>query len=195
MIVYLAINKINGKRYIGVTRSSLERRIYLHIKSKSCRYFHQAIKKWGRENFEFSIIDRADTMEALHARERYWIALHGTNSREKGYNLTIGGDGVAGSNEEVRNKRSVAKMGALNPMKRQEVRDRVSASLVGRPSWNKGKTLSEEHRRKLSESHMGHRRSAESVAKQIKTATGHKATARIVARDSKGRILKAAAIA
>jgi group I intron endonuclease len=194
MIVYLALNKINGKMYIGVTRSTLERRVYLHLKSKSCRYFHQAIKKWGRENFEFFIIDRADNIDSLHEKERHWIALHGTNDREKGYNLTMGGEGVSGT-PEVRRKIAAAKMGDGNPMKRADVRAKVSASLMGNVPWNKGKAFSDEHRRNLSESHMGNKRSAESRAKQSKSARGHRATATILARDEKGRILKSAAIA
>lgn len=64
----------------------------------------------------------------------------------------------------------------------------------GLVAWNKGKAWSEDARRKLSESHMGNRRTPESIIKQIESATGHKPTARIVARDSKGRILKASAI-
>lgn len=37
----------------------------------------------------------------------------------------------------------------------EETRMKISATMKGRPTWNKGKTLTEEHRKKLSESHKG----------------------------------------
>jgi hypothetical protein len=56
---------------------------------------------------------------------------------------------------ETIKKLSIAKLGDLNPMKRVEVQRKVSNSLIGRSSWNKGKPWSEEIKQKLSESHIG----------------------------------------
>ena len=42
--------------------------------------------------------------------------------------------------------------GENNPAKRQEVRKKISESCKGRVPWNKGKKMSEETRRKISDS-------------------------------------------
>lgn len=50
-IIYRAINKINGKGYIGLTTRSLQERKDEHIKSARIEsdnyYFHKAIRKYG----------------------------------------------------------------------------------------------------------------------------------------------------
>lgn len=50
--------------------------------------------------------------------------------------------------EEARN--AAKRMGESNPMKRPEVRAKVSAALKGRSNWHKGVPKSDEHRAKLS---------------------------------------------
>ena len=94
MIVYRAVNKINGKVYIGKTIGKLNRRIASHLKSKS-GIFPRALRKYGVESFEFSIIDIAYNMEVLHEKEKYWIRYY-ESKVPNGYNLTDGGEGMAG---------------------------------------------------------------------------------------------------
>lgn len=67
--------------------------------------------------------------------------------------------------DETKKKLSEKKIGLLNPMKRKEVREKVSASLKGKSSWNKGKNLSEDHRKKLIISHIGNAPSYETREK------------------------------
>ena len=55
MIIYKATNITNGKVYIGQTARSLARRKIEHINqarnnSRSCKYFHAALIKYGFEN-------------------------------------------------------------------------------------------------------------------------------------------------
>ena len=57
--------------------------------------------------------------------------------------------------KETKRKMSLGKMGDKNPMKRMEVRKKVSDSLKGRESWNKGIPMSEEQKIKLSKERMG----------------------------------------
>ena len=51
MIIYMAINKINGKSYIGQTINSLKQRKGEHVRRFSLNndnlYFHNALRKHG----------------------------------------------------------------------------------------------------------------------------------------------------
>lgn len=95
--IYKIQNKINGKSYIGQTRKHYEQRWYEHIKtafsnapsSQESRYsIHFALRKYGIENFDFSIVEEVDD-ELLDDREQYWIRVE--DSFYNGYNETLGG--------------------------------------------------------------------------------------------------------
>lgn len=55
MIVYLATNTLNGKRYIGATKGTLKERRRRHrweAKNRPyCRVFHAALRKYGEAAF------------------------------------------------------------------------------------------------------------------------------------------------
>lgn len=89
-IIYKITNKVNGKSYIGQTRYTLEFRWRQHIHKKDNTYFHNAIRKYGAENFNAEIIEEVDVSK-LDEREIFYIAKY--NTFKEGYNLTIGGDG------------------------------------------------------------------------------------------------------
>ncbi len=104
-IVYMHTNKINGKRYIGITCNKPEDRWgsagagYLR-KQPNGKYsqplFARAILKYGWENFETTILF-GDLREAdAKAKEIELIAFYHTYSKDPkcwGYNNTPGGDG------------------------------------------------------------------------------------------------------
>lgn len=93
MIVYKSINKTNKKIYIGITTRSLNRRIYEHLfnaKNNSQTKFHRAIRKYGSDNFEWSIIYKGESLEEIFKKEIFFIQKF--NSYKNGYNMTIGGD-------------------------------------------------------------------------------------------------------
>lgn len=89
-IIYRITNKVNGKSYIGQTRYTLEFRWRQHIHKKDNVYFHNAIHKYGEENFEKEVLEECEAKD-LDSREIFYIAKYDTFN--KGYNLTIGGDG------------------------------------------------------------------------------------------------------
>ena len=111
MIVYKITNKVNGKSYIGQTIQEPKRRLRLHYYSKSCRALNSAINKYGRENFVFTIVSRADNLEQLNHREAYYIKIYKTLF-PNGYNLRSGGDNSRLS-EETKNKISKANKGQI----------------------------------------------------------------------------------
>lgn len=89
-IIYKVTNKVNGKSYIGQTRYTLEFRWRQHLHKKDNVYFHNAIKKYGAENFSLEVLEECD-VDKLNSREIFYIAKY--NTFENGYNLTLGGDG------------------------------------------------------------------------------------------------------
>ncbi len=94
--IYKATNKVNGKIYIGQT-VNFERRKREHLSSKNgvhynCGIFHKAIKKYGKENFEWEIIDKCKTPEeATELESLYIIKYNSCISFEKsnGYNILL----------------------------------------------------------------------------------------------------------
>lgn len=71
--IYLIVNKLNGKCYIGSTRSIRNRiRTYFnlaHIASQKNRPISSAILKYGLVNFAFIVIEEVD-LDLHHIEER-----------------------------------------------------------------------------------------------------------------------------
>jgi len=89
--IYCIENKINSKKYIGLTTRDVMKRFEEHCKADS--YIGKAIRKYGVSNFNVMQIDTAENDEELKRKEIRWIKEFKTFS--DGYNLTIGGDGVS----------------------------------------------------------------------------------------------------
>lgn len=87
--VYKHTCLINGKIYIGQT-SSIKTR-WKPFSYKNCTMFHEAIQKYGWENFSHEIIEDNLSLEEANEREEYWIKYYDTTNKEKGYNLKSGG--------------------------------------------------------------------------------------------------------
>ena len=85
--VYITYNKINGKIYIGQRKGQYDE-TYLG----SGKYLKNAIRKYGKENFENYIIEWCETYQDLNEREIYWIAKYNCTSKNNfGYNIAAGG--------------------------------------------------------------------------------------------------------
>ena len=96
MIIYEAINIVNGKRYIGQSIYSLQYRKTQHEKSikynhRGCKLFKRALIKYGINNFEWKVIDTASSHEDLDIKESFWISFFNTTNTSYGYNLKGGG--------------------------------------------------------------------------------------------------------
>lgn len=59
MIIYKVTNLITNKSYIGLSTRTLQERKLEHLRHLDSEntYFHRAIKKYGKENFSWEIID------------------------------------------------------------------------------------------------------------------------------------------
>jgi group I intron endonuclease len=91
-VIYKATNRINGKSYIGFS-TNYSKRKKRHEKRKHGEYFHKALKKYGVENFEWTILKEnailEDEIQFIEEYQTFW-------EYGKGYNLTKGGEGCLG---------------------------------------------------------------------------------------------------
>jgi group I intron endonuclease len=139
--IYLITNVTNQKKYIGQTKN-LKRRLKSHFKGSKLREhsFARAIRKYGQENFEVSILEECDD-DTVDSRERYWIEKFNTMNPEFGYNLESGGNACKCISQEAKTKMSNARKAwyaALSEEEKQAFRAKI-----------KGKKLSNEHKEKL----------------------------------------------
>lgn len=86
--IYKITNKINNKSYIGQS-INIERRWKEHQEPGQTSVIHNAIIKYGVENFSFEILELC-SYEELNEKEIYWISYFDTFNN--GYNCTLGGD-------------------------------------------------------------------------------------------------------
>ena len=88
--IYKITNLINNKIYIGQTIRGIKRRWKDHINKVGCKYIHNAITKYGKENFKIEVIEYCEKSE-LDTREIYWISYYNSTNKDIGYNILEGG--------------------------------------------------------------------------------------------------------
>ena len=102
--VYMHVNKITNKKYIGITSQKPEDRWGPGGRHYKNQYFARAIKKYGWDNFDHFILCEGLEEDTAKQMEIALIAEHRSNIPDFGYNCTIGGDGVGKYlSEEERN--------------------------------------------------------------------------------------------
>jgi group I intron endonuclease len=184
-VVYIATNRENGKRYIGVTQRGFAKRRSEHEKAPraariTCRAFHRAMAKYGPDAFEWGVLASFDAFEEALSEEIRLIA-----ELKPEYNLTTGGQGTRGHRmtqegrarwrEKMVGRKMPPEFGAAISARQtgnkrtNELRDKVSAA-------RKGMKFSDTHRLSLSLSHKGHRPSAETIEKRRAAMIGRPLT-------------------
>jgi group I intron endonuclease len=115
--IYKATNKTNGKCYIGFDSNWPKRQFEHKSSSKIKDYkFYRAIRKYGWDNFEWSILYQSKEKEhTLKVMEEHFIVEN--DSLRKGYNMTLGGEGNHGRilTESMRENYRQSKLGEKNP--------------------------------------------------------------------------------
>jgi group I intron endonuclease len=154
MIIYKATNMVNNKVYIGKTNRTLKHRIINHIsdmKKNSNIYFHNALRKYGENNFLWEILSETNSESKLNVLEKFYIAIY--RKITKVYNLTNGGEGTYGfkfTKENLKNL-SLAHKGQIPFIQKgktyEEIygteeakrkKEKISKTGKGRIPWNKG---------------------------------------------------------
>lgn len=119
-IIYMFINKISGKMYVGQTTNEakrIRRHLYAANHPNSTKNegqpFVHALREYGIENFDYVVLERvsAENMAKLKMilddKERAYIELY--DSVNKGYNVTKGGSGMLGYKLSDEAKMSISK--------------------------------------------------------------------------------------
>jgi group I intron endonuclease len=99
MIVYLAVNKVNQKAYVGQTAHDLTGRLASHaIKGRHAyaSHFQRAVNKYGLDSFDVAILEQCSNKLELNDAERRWIQYFGSVV-PVGYNVGSGGEGSLGA--------------------------------------------------------------------------------------------------
>jgi len=153
--VYLVTNRINGRQYVGKTRNSLSIRRCSHEKSAKNgigSYFHNAIRRYGSDVFDWEVLLEESTNRLLSRWERYYIKQLRTKAPD-GYNLTDGGDGGVTVEGYTHSEEAKAKIKEYHnrPSVKEKMRQfhtgrkrpkatglRISMACKGRRAWSKG---------------------------------------------------------
>lgn len=166
----------SGKYYIGQTVDELHRRyIFLSKHTYGGIKIDNARKKYGPENFEYSVLmkvegDDQEVKQTLDVLEMWFIRIY--DSFKNGYNSTEGGGGMVGYKHT------------------EEWKNNHSEKLTGHYSWSRGTTLSEETKRKMSESRIGHKTSEETrrkISEKLKGKIYSEETKRKMSESRKGK--------
>jgi group I intron endonuclease len=156
----------SGKRYVGVTVRSVEKRWRQHMKDsqRGNLAIHAAIRKYSPEAFEVKTLAQVEDSEMFELEKRAIAAL-GTKA-PLGYNLTDGGEG-----------------GLPGFTHSEETRRRLSEAKLGR-------SLTDEHKEKLRAAKLGTRRGPHS--EETKAKIGAASAGRLHSAESKRKMSAAA---
>lgn len=149
-IVYMHENKINHKKYIGITCQKPTQR-WRGGKGYKIGTFKNAIDKYGWNNFNHIVLYEHLTKEDACLKEQELIKQYNTMDNNYGYNLCEGGNLTLGYHHTKDSKLKMSKSkkgmydGKNNPM--------YGRSGILAPMY--GKHLTEEHKRKISEAKKG----------------------------------------
>lgn len=89
--LYMHVNKINGKKYVGITFRPVKERWLNGTGYRRCPKFNNAIKKYGWDGFEHIIIKTGLNMQEANDAQIEYIAKYHTRDRDHGYNIAKGG--------------------------------------------------------------------------------------------------------
>ena len=187
--IYCHTNLINGKRYVGITSRSPEKRWANGKAYRHNAYFTNAINKYGWDNFYHEIIATEVPESEAREYEKMIINLYKSADRRFGYNQSTGGEPMTGVKHSEETKRKMSES-AKNKVVSEETRQKLSEIMKNRPeelrykfshcrkgqaSWSKGVTgannplygrkYSEEHKKNISEALKGKPKSEAHIAK------------------------------
>src|SRR4051794_38901857 len=93
VIVYLLVNQVSGKGYVGQTKQhTLAKRWRPSLSSNSANpHLRASIAKYGPESFTRIVLAHARCQEELDLLEKFFITIFQTCNPRHGYNQQTGG--------------------------------------------------------------------------------------------------------
>lgn len=142
----------NGKVYIGITSRDPKIRWNSGNGYKYNKHFYDAIQKYGWKNIKKDVLYSGLSQEDAYRLEIELISKYKSNDREFGYNKSSGGESSVRGLHWHQSKETIEKKSQKMRGRKltQEQRKKLSESLKGHVSPNKGKHLSEEAKAKIS---------------------------------------------
>jgi group I intron endonuclease len=158
--IYLITNLINGKIYVGKTnkpsyRWTQHKKV---AKGGSEKYpneyyvIHKAIKKYGKDNFKFEIIEEFAMEDEAYFFEEWWIEFLNSKNVNIGYNLNSGGKGGLKPSPTTIIKKSLAMLGKKVS---KETKEKLSILNTGSNNPNYGLKRSTDTLSKMSKKQRG----------------------------------------
>lgn len=158
--IYCLTNKVNNKKYFGQS-TNIERREkeYFNYRGFPNEHLKNAFNKYGKENFDFKII-KCCKEKYLDRFEKLYIRINDTINPDKGYNKDTGGNLNKHHSPETIKKMSEAQSGENNHFYGQKHTPEAHKKMIeNHARYWEGKTFSEKHKKKISESNKGKRSS------------------------------------
>ena len=167
--IYCHIHTETGRRYIGLTKRTMERRWSQHVcqsrHTKNGRWhFPNAIRKYGAAAFSHEVLEVCETLEEANTAEEIWVTHFDTMNPKKGFNLTKGGKHIPHTKKNPWDRPEFrAKMLSVAKSKwTPALRARISAAQTG-------VKLSPKHCEAIAKARLGKPPSPEAIAKGKKT--------------------------
>src|SRR5260221_9984481 len=169
MFIYIIQNKINNKIYVGQTQQNPKKRFSDHTKPYTWKdqpnsHLYRSMKKYGKDNFTFTVIQEFNNEQDLNDAEEFLIEFLGARNRDIGYNIMKGGNNHKQS-QKTKDKISKSNIGQkrTDETKRNINRgqtgrkhsEETKQKMSGKIPWNKNKPMSQETKFKLSLSKKG----------------------------------------
>lgn len=130
----------NGKKYVGQTRQSVDRRWRNGEGYANNKYFYRAILKYGWENFSHEIICTCPDQKSANKREAELIKEFKSNDPAYGYNVSGGADG----------------RGLVAESTRALMSEKMKGRFAGENNPNYGRKHTPEEREKISKHNRGY---------------------------------------
>lgn len=112
--VYLIINRVNLKCYVGQSIDAFSR-LYSHyqlgLKDGESHFLYDEMKLFGMSSFSFTILDTANSKEELDSKETLWAIQFQASFKEGGYCKRIRPGWSGPKSSSTRKKMSLAKKG------------------------------------------------------------------------------------
>jgi group I intron endonuclease len=169
--IYKITNLLNGKVYIGESYNIFKRWGQEENGRGPSIYFRNSMKKYGKENFSWEILEEIDDLQLRIEKEKEYIKFFNCKY-PNGYNFTDGGQTCEGRiwteshRQNMResqlnrfkdpNERLKISNGNKGNVFSEEIKKRMSDAAKLRPPNRKGVKLSEETKRKISENSSRH---------------------------------------